>query len=489
MLLSIRFIAAFLFVILLVITSVIGSITIHNAVLEHSIKPTLFEQARVFSNAIHHNLYTKLPELEEKEIKKLQALSIEYNEDEMNLHSQQHQQLKDILGYSAVVKLNIYSKNQKRTFSYPANPINLIETIDYIDEMQDAYYTGLSQTSLISNAKFVNASRERVDGTLFRVIIPVKSINGDIYGVNEFFYDVSALMPNISKNQLIITGLIFTVSVVLYSILLIVSWKSDKNIERQQSVNIELNLAKQRAERLSFEKSKFLANISHELRTPLNAIIGFSDIMKNEVMGAIDNPQYKDYVFDINNSSIHLLSLINDILDFSKAEAGKLEIEKARMDINKVIKSCVRIMTPRAEEANITLTQDLIKEHIALEADQRRVKQVLLNLLSNAIKFTPEGGKVIISLSIIQDLFIKISVQDTGIGISAKNISRAMSAFGQVDNELSRKYDGTGLGLPFSKKLVEMMHGIFEIKSAEGVGTTVTIRFPINPSERKTPTH
>ncbi|MCH2038430.1 MAG: ATP-binding protein, partial [Rickettsiales bacterium] len=202
-------------------------------------------------------------------------------------------------------------------------------------------------------------------------------------------------------------------------------------------------------------------------------------IIKDEVMGPVGNAQYRDYASDINNSGVHLLSLINDILDYSKAEAGKLEVEYIKMDLNKVVKSSFRLVLPRAKEAKINLVQDVPKEHVVLEADPKRMKQVILNLLSNSVKFTPEAGEVKLTLRIINNKFVKIDVHDTGIGISAKNISQAMSTFGQVDSSLSRRYEGTGLGLPFSKKLVEMMGGRFDIKSEEGLGTTITLRFPL----------
>jgi two-component system cell cycle sensor histidine kinase PleC len=253
-------------------------------------------------------------------------------------------------------------------------------------------------------------------------------------------------------------------------------------IEKQHEVNLELAEAKEKAEVESSEKSKFLANISHELRTPLNAIIGFSEIIKTESLGPVGNQQYKDYANDINNSGTHLLSLINDILDYSKAAAEKLKVESIELDVTKILTTSMRLVKPRAEEAKVNLVEDISKETLILVADPKRLKQAVLNLLSNSVKFTPENGSVTMSAWIDHKAnILNIQVKDTGIGIADNDISKAMSTFGQVDSKLSRKYEGTGLGLPLTKKLVELMKGKFNIQSELGFGTTVTLSFPYSP--------
>ncbi|MDP5083259.1 MAG: HAMP domain-containing histidine kinase, partial [Rickettsiaceae bacterium] len=254
-------------------------------------------------------------------------------------------------------------------------------------------------------------------------------------------------------------------------------------INKQFESNRALEEAKNRAEHESTSKTEFLANISHELRTPLNAIIGFSEIIMAETYGKMENRQYKDYIADINGSGKHLLSVINDILDFSKASANKLNVDKMELDLNKLAAASMRFVKPRADSASVQLIEDMPKHHIIIYADPKRLKQALLNLLSNSVKFTPTDGSV--TLSIKRDKIKKlvyIAVTDTGIGMSDQDIPKALSSFGQVDNTLSRKYEGTGLGLPLTKKLIELMDGKFDIQSTPGEGTTVTITFEYSES-------
>ncbi len=195
-------------------------------------------------------------------------------------------------------------------------------------------------------------------------------------------------------------------------------------------------------------------------------------------MGPINNEQYKEFINDIHTSGMHLLSLINDILDFSKAEANKLEVVIEELDLTKIATLCLRTMAPRANEAKVKLVPEMPQEHIIVKLDSKRIKQVILNLLSNAVKFTPENGSI--TLKIIKDTIKKevvVYIIDTGIGMAPQDLSRALASFGQVDSKLSRKREGTGLGLPLTKKLVELMKGKFDIKSEIGLGTTVLISF------------
>lgn len=271
---------------------------------------------------------------------------------------------------------------------------------------------------------------------------------------------------------------------IIFLYMYILSLRSEQEFAKQYEANTELEMEKESAEEANKSKSQFLANISHELRTPLNAIIGFSEIIKDEVMGPLNNQQYKEYITDIYLSGTHLLSLINDILDYSKADANKLNIEQDDVDVTKIMKNSLRLVSPRADESGVTLIGEIPKEHIILRTDGKRLKQVLLNLFSNAVKFTPSGGTVTLYAwyDISDNKFI-IEVKDTGVGIAPKDISKVMSTFGQVENKLSRRYEGTGLGLPLSKKLVELMGGTLEIESELSKGTIVTISLPFIESE------
>jgi signal transduction histidine kinase/sensor domain CHASE-containing protein len=232
-------------------------------------------------------------------------------------------------------------------------------------------------------------------------------------------------------------------------------------------------------------KSEFLANVSHELRTPLNAIIGFSEVVERELFGPLGNERYVSYVRDIRNSGEHLLSLINDILDLSKIEAGRFQLRMEEVDCNEIAHSVARLIRPRTVEHGLTMVMDLPEAPILLNADKRAVKQVLINLLSNAVKFTPESGTVTLGCKSWQD-GVEFTVSDTGIGIDEKEMHVALSPFGQIDSQFNRKYEGTGLGLPIVKGIVELHGGTLEIKSQPGKGTTVVVRFPNHPPEQPT---
>jgi len=251
-----------------------------------------------------------------------------------------------------------------------------------------------------------------------------------------------------------------------------------RDISAMKNAEEILLKAKEEAEYVSQLKGTFLANMSHELRTPLNAVIGFSEIIKNEIFGKIGSKKYVEYASDIHSSGIHLLDLINDILDLSKVESGRQKLIEGEINPAVLVEECVRLTAPQQEKARIKVETTLLDAGCAVYADQKMLKQVMINLLSNAIKFTPQGGKVDISSSFQIDGSLAITVTDTGIGLKAEDIPKALTPFVQVDSELSRKYNGTGLGLPLSKNLMELHNGTLGIESQVGEGTSVTITLP-----------
>ncbi len=251
----------------------------------------------------------------------------------------------------------------------------------------------------------------------------------------------------------------------------------DSKLQRK---NLELERAKEMAESANLSKSQFLANISHELRTPLNAIIGFSSIIINQIFGPAGNDKYVDYAKDINESGVHLLDIINDILDLSKAEAGKLSLRLEEFDVLDAIRKCQHIMAERALDAGVTISLQIPSEMPKLVADRVRFIQIMLNLISNSIKFTESGGRIDIESEVEsagdEVHYFTFRVKDTGIGMRKEDIDMAFQTFGQVDSGLDRKYEGTGLGLPLTKKLVELHNGSIRIDSALHQGTTISIR-------------
>lgn len=235
--------------------------------------------------------------------------------------------------------------------------------------------------------------------------------------------------------------------------------------------------AKERAEVANRVKTEFLANMSHELRTPLNAIIGFSDVMISSLFGKL-NSHYDEYAHNIRDSGLHLLGVINDILDVSRVETGNLEIRSEKMTVETLVEAALRLVRDRAHAGDLKLIKDIEPRLPGVNVDNQRMKQILLNILSNSVKFTPEGGSITISAKRANDGGLIISIKDTGIGIAEEDIEIALTPFGQVDGRLQRKYEGTGLGLPLTKNLIELHSGTMEIKSNPKVGTTVILTLP-----------
>ena len=240
------------------------------------------------------------------------------------------------------------------------------------------------------------------------------------------------------------------------------------SLERQ---NLELETSNR-------AKDQFVANMSHELRTPLNAILGFSEMMRTETFGPLGAPQYKEYLDDINNRGKHLLEIINNILDLSKIEAGRFELKEEEVDPSDTIESSIRLIREQARGHNIEIGTQVPADLPKLWVDGQKVKQMLINLLSNAVKFTPEGGHITISARTETDGHLAISIADDGIGIADADQEKVFRPFGQADAGLNRKFEGTGLGLPLAKAMVELHSGRLELDSRLDHGTTVTLHFP-----------
>ncbi|TAD87073.1 MAG: hypothetical protein EAZ99_18900 [Alphaproteobacteria bacterium] len=251
-----------------------------------------------------------------------------------------------------------------------------------------------------------------------------------------------------------------------------------RDITSQRRFEQALHKAKEQAELANRAKTNFLANMSHELRTPLNAIIGFSEIVKDELLGPIGTARYLDYLRDIHMSGSHLLEVINDILDLSKIESGNLELRERPVDVQRAIASATRLLRERAQAAGLNVVLAVAPALPALLVDERALRQIVLNLLSNAIKFTPAGGHIEVSANTEGEGDFCLTVRDTGIGMDEKDIPKALAPFGQVDSSLTRRYEGTGLGLPLVKSLVEMHQGQVRIVSAVNQGTSVSVILP-----------
>jgi signal transduction histidine kinase len=277
-------------------------------------------------------------------------------------------------------------------------------------------------------------------------------------------------------------GSLLSLTVALLLAVLLAQNVRVRNRVRQRTE--ELAKARDEAEAANRTKTEFLANMSHELRTPLNAILGFSEIIRDQVFGTGAGERYREYARDIHRSGAHLLEIITDILDIAKAEEGKLDLIEDDFDLQRLMDGVKQLMRERALAEGVTLDLDCAPDVPALHADGRRVKQILINLLSNAIKFTPEGGRVTLAASARKDGGVRIDVIDTGIGMTEADIPTALKPFGQIDSKLSRRFEGTGLGLPISRHLAELHGATLSVTSAPSEGTTVTLDFPAARSVR-----
>jgi PAS domain S-box-containing protein len=248
----------------------------------------------------------------------------------------------------------------------------------------------------------------------------------------------------------------------------ITSWKRTEK---------ELRHAKDVAEEASRQKSDFLARISHELRTPLNAIIGFSEVMRLGQFGEIKNEKYRGYVNDIHSSGSHLLSLINDLLDLSKIESGNMELNFTAVNIADVTEHAMRLVQEQATRGRVLVRKSFPDNMPRVVADLRAMRQILLNVLVNAVKFTDPGGQVIISAQIIKSGELSLRIKDTGIGMNATQLRDALEPFKRVSTD-GRDTQGTGLGLPLTKALVEANRAKFDLSSEAGQGTLIEIIFP-----------
>src|SRR5712672_972730 len=240
---------------------------------------------------------------------------------------------------------------------------------------------------------------------------------------------------------------------------------------------------KTRAEEANQAKSKFLANMSHELRTTLNAIIGFSEIMGSGLFGVLGSDKYQEYCHDILTSGQYLLEVINDILDMSKIEAGRMKLDMKPLDLSQILAESLRVVSGRAEDKRLALDAD-IESTISVVADRRAVKQIIVNLLSNAVKFTPDEGKVIVRGQMLSDSIVLV-IADTGIGIAPDSLRRLGKPFEQVESQLTKTYQGSGMGLAIARSLTNLHGGTMRLRSKLGKGTVVRITLPRDPMKPK----
>ncbi len=263
--------------------------------------------------------------------------------------------------------------------------------------------------------------------------------------------------------------------------------QKDSLISELELATKQSDIARRRAEAANIAKSRFLATMSHELRTPLNAILGFSEVMKDQIMGPLNNATYEEYVGNIHDSGSHLLKLINEILDLSRIEAGRYELHEEGVRVADIAQECTQLLRLRAESKKLNITLNLNERLPLLWADERAVRQICLNLLTNALKFTPVGGQIEVQVDADERGSQYLVVRDNGPGIPEDELPRVMESFGQGGLAHKTAEGGTGLGLPIVRKLVDLHGGAFNLKSKLSRGTEVTATFPASRNMRSMP--
>lgn len=301
-----------------------------------------------------------------------------------------------------------------------------------------------------------------------------------------------AMVLHFASSQDVASGLLFAMTVTAFLFFLVlarklqaVSLATIQSRAEKDAIFVELDQAKansdearRRAEEANLAKSRFLATMSHELRTPLNAILGFSEVMKNEVFGPHATASYREYSADIHASGQHLLGLINEILDLSRIEAGRYELQEEAIQLAWLVGDCRHMLNLRAQAKNQTIRESIDPSLPRIWADERAVRQIVLNILTNAVKFTPQGGEIAVKVGWTSSGGQYVSVKDTGPGIPEEEIPVVMSSFGRGALALKTAEQGSGLGLPIVKGLIDLHGGGFQLKSKPREGTEVIVTFP-----------
>ncbi len=376
-----------------------------------------------------------------------------------------------------ILKFKLYDRRGLTVFSSRPEEIG---SNKYSSPALQAALTGTVTSALEHRARFAAAQGDLQDVHIVQSYMPmIDHAHGpEPVAVLEVYADVTdtyhAVTARVNQSRIVIAA-VFGAAFLL--ILWVAFW-AEREIDRRRRENTDLVFAKREAELASEAKSQFLANMSHELRTPLNAIIGFTELIEQQYFGPIGNRRYIGYARNVLDAGRHLLQIINDVLDLSKIEAGKMEVTPVDYDADALARSTLALFEKEAAAAGVELALDIPAPLPPAASDAGKLRQVLLNLLSNAVKFTPPGGRVLLTVRSVQG-WLSFRISDTGIGIHGRDMAKVMAPFGQVGHPFSRRRGGTGLGLPLTRQMAELLGGRLEISSQPGRGTVAEVWLPV----------
>ncbi len=383
--------------------------------------------------------------------------------------------VRDLVQGTNVLKIKIYDTRGRTIFSTDPKQVGS----DYSkNERFLAALDGRTANKMERRDKFqaINGELQNVWVLSSYIAIRPGGSRGDIVGVAETYTDVTDFHTQLDNTGSLLVGTSAIVLMTIFIFLAAIVWVAERVMHRQHASNIALAEHAARAAAASRAKSEFLANMSHELRTPLNAILGFAELITSEILGPVGTPRYKEYAGDIQRSGRHLLGIINDVLDLVQIETGRARVSLDKVDVCDVARDVVRLMSRQASTKNVALRFAANCTAGPIDSDEGKIRQILFNLISNALKFTPEGGSVTVTIN--QDpagARTMLHVADTGIGMRPEDVPVALASFGQIGNAFQQNGQGIGLGLPLTKKFAELLGGTFDIESAPGKGTTVSI--------------
>lgn len=389
-----------------------------------------------------------------------------------------------IAGDTSIAKIKLYRLDGVTAFS--TDPAELEELEEDNDGFQAASQGRVASEFELED-KINTFDKVINDRNTVSSYVPIFS-TGDptkIVAVFEVYDDITELLAQFHHAEIRTSVFVGSVFLLIYAALVAVVMRSERNARRHYEDGLRLADAAAKADAASTAKSAFLANMSHELRTPLNAIVGFSEMMKKELLGPVTPKSYADYANHIWQAASHLTDVIGAILDLSKIDAGKATVDRAPVILSETVSVVREMVGERAEKRGVSLTCEVEADLGTLDTDGVKLRQILLNLLTNAIKFTSRGGRVVLRATRAGGE-IAFSIRDTGIGMTPAELEIAMSPFGQVQSPFARDHQGTGLGLPLTQRLVTLLGGRLELLSEKNRGTIVTMVLPADAREAAT---